>query len=66
MHNLKELTGKFIVAIVTTKKECSKINIKGREETMNVVKGIPDKPLEDLIHCILGESSPVLPIHIFA
>ncbi len=66
MHNLKELTEKFIVAIVTTKKECLKINIKGREETMNVVNGIPDGPLESLIQCILGEKTPVLPIHISA
>lgn len=66
MHNLKELTEKFIVAIVTTKKECSKINIKGREETMNVVNWIPDEPLESLIQCILGEKTPVLPIHISA
>lgn len=66
MHNLKELTGKFIVAIVIPKKEYNKISIKGREETMNVVKEIPDEPLETLIHSILGESSPVLPIRIGA
>lgn len=66
MHNFKEFRGKFIVAIVTPKKNCSKTNIKGVEETLNVINGIPDGPLENLIHSILGKNTPVLPIHISA
>ena len=66
MHNLKELTGTFIVAIVTAKKECSKVIIQGREEPLNVVNGMPDEPLENLIHNVLGKKSPVLPIRILA
>lgn len=64
MHNLKELIGKFIVATVTPRGGYLRVNLKGREESFNVVNGIPDEPLENLIRCSLGETSPVLPIRI--
>lgn len=66
MHNLKELTGRFIVAIVTSSEEYLRVTIKGMDEVLNVVKGIPDEPLQNLIHCVLGKTNPVLPIRIFA